>query len=626
MNRRDELEKMKKMEIALDYMQENIRSKLSLKEVARIEELNHNPTYFADIFREYFEMSWKDYYISLKMRAAARAIRRERLCVNVSKQFGYSDYKSFIQSFKREIGMNPADFLKDSGRIPDMPDRKQLCGVEIRTELVRRGDISISGIALYPSEPDTDFDRLGDAAHALTCIPEWESKLNGPPYVGIWTYDETGNMFYCIGSLTENRKGIPVENNDGLMTGIDDLLLTDNQEENLAGHIRQDIGGGQYVVFSSARTGDAGKDVQISRMLARYAMKEWRRVNHKDTNRQGYTYEVFDEERLYLYLPLLGDFGDNDHWISSMNASLFREYIDRHITEEIRINQYAKENHYTERWLRDSFRNVFGMTPGRYMDVRRLKLAAKEITAHWDNRQEILQRYHFSSMSPFAKQFYNYYGISYKDFREPEFTLPESITLYPGTYNPGPGRQVRVYEVSLPPLRTALHPLTMYPEFTEVSDYPGLVTFWFTHDWTWNDKGYNLKSTGEIDRIFLYDVHLFEMNKMERPRYPIGMVLEEMERGFGQTGEGSSARTKKEDKPPQIPKGYRERVLEGGRYICFEPEDSCGSGNLLELYQQMESGIFLKWYYENQMIISTTKEKIIRYKNGKLSFYLPLEV
>ena len=55
---------------------------------------------------------------------------------------------------------------------------------------------------------------------------EWESKLDGPPYIGIWTYDEKGNMFYCIGSLTESG---------------------DNDRP---GRIRQDIDGGQYAVFS----------------------------------------------------------------------------------------------------------------------------------------------------------------------------------------------------------------------------------------------------------------------------------------------------------------------------------------------------------------------------------------
>ena len=586
MNKRDELETMERMEKALEYMQENIRRKLTLKEVAEIKGVKYNPAYFGDLFREYFDMPWKDYYIKLKMREAARRVLRERTCVNIAKFFGYSDYKTFMHLFEKEIGMSPAKFMESNGQVPDMPERKQLWGTEIRTDLLRKEDISISGIALYPPGHRKKFNRLEDAAHALTCVPEWESKLDGPPYIGIWTYDEKGKMFYCIGSLTESG---------------------DNDRPS---RIRQDIDGGQYVVFSAARTGDDKEDTKISRMLARYAMQEWRLVNHKDTNRQGYTYEVFDQERLYLYLPLLGDFGDNDHWNSSMQVSLYREYIDRHITEEIKIGQYAKNHHYTERWLRDSFKGFYGITPGRYIDSRRLKLAAREMMDHEDDIQEILQKYHFTSGSLFERQFIDYYGVPYKEFREPEITLPEMIPLYPGAKE-----QVMVSEVSLPAMRTALHPLTMYPEYTEMSDYPGLITFWFTHEWTWNDKGYNLKSTGEIDRIFLYDVHLFEKKKPENLQYPIGRVLEEIHPE--QTGEGHS---------DEIPKGYQERILEGGRYICFEPKVPCYSGNLLELYQQMESGILLKWYYENQLIISTTKEKLIRYKNGKLCFYLPLEM
>lgn len=609
MNKRDDLKIMDKMEKALFYMQENINRKLSLKEVAEAEGVSYNPVYFGNVFREYFEMPWRDYYIKLKMREAARFIRRERICANISKLFGYSAYKSFIQAFKREIGMSPAAFLKSDGQIPDMPDRRQLCGVKIRTELMKKEDISICGIALYPSEPGSRFDRLEDAAHALICIPDWEDRLDGPPYVGIWTFDEKGTMFYCIGSLVGEDNEALAGSLEETQEGNTDGSPANSDDDGRPVRLRQDISGGQYAVFSAARTGDDERDTQISRMLARYAMREWRMVNAKDTNRQGYTYEVFDDERLYLYLPLLGDFGDNDHWTSSMQASLFREYIDRHITEEIKSSLYAEKTHYTERWLRDSFKSFYGTTPGKYTVAKRLKLAARELMDHEDRKQKVLEKYHYPSMSVFARQFINHYGVSYKEFREPEIVLPERIPLYPGAKD-----QIRVTEVSLPAMKTALHPLTKYPEYTEVSDYPGLVTFWFTHDWNWDDQGYNLKSTGEIDRIFLYDVHLFEKKKPDRLQYPIGVVLEEID--FRQTGE---------KEPAQIPEGYQERILEGGRYICFEPEDSCGSGNLLELYQQMESGIFLKWYYENQLIISTTREKIIRYKNGRLYFYLPLE-
>ncbi len=593
MNKLDHLKKMQRMEIALDYMQANIQRKLSLKDVARAEGVNYNPAYFTEIFREYFDMPWKDYYIKLKMRAAARYIRQERVVNNITKQFGYADFKSFMQSFQREIGMRPAEFLKSDAQIPDMPDRRQLCGVEIRTEIVRKEDISISGIPLYPPDSHNPFNRLEDAAHALTCRPDWEGKLDGPPYVGIWTFDEKGAMFYCIGSLA-------------------------GSENNRPDRIRQDISGGQYAVFSAASTGDDAKDTIISRMLVRYAMNEWRVVNHKETNRQGYTFEVFDKDRLYLYLPLLGNFGDNDHWTAGMQASLFREYIDRNITEEIKINEYAGKNHYTERWLRDSFRNIYGMTPVRYIDSRRLKLAAKEFQAGKDDKDQILGRYHFSSLNSFARKFINYYGVSYREYRETEATLLGTIPLYPGSKE-----QIRIRRVNLPAIRTALHPLTMYPEYTEVSDYPGLVTFWFTHEWTWNDKGYNLKSTGKIDRIFLYDVHLFEKKKGKKLSYPIGMVLEEME--AGKEEDSLPPRAKSRNNSSRIPKGYREQILQGGPYICFEPESPCQSGNLLELYQQMESVIFLKWYYENQLIISTTKEKIVRYRDGKIVFYLPLE-
>ena len=74
-----------------------------------------------------------------------------------------------------------------------------------------------------------------------------------------------------------------------------------------------------------------------------------------------------------------------------------------------------------------------------------------------------------------------------------------------------------------------------------------------------------------------------------------------------------------------LPQGCREKFLEGGRYIQFEMEDDYEIRDLMEIYQQMESSIFLKWYYDNELILSTTKEKLVRYKDGRLYSYLPLE-
>lgn len=586
MNKRDNLRHMKRMESALLYMLNNMQKKLSLEEVAAAEGVKYNPAYFGDIFREYFDMPWKSYYIKLKMRAAARFIQYERISLNIAKIFGYSDIRNFSKTFLKEIGVTPAQFLESGCPVPDMPARKQLCGVPIQMELMKRDEVSICGVPLYHPPGGKAFNRLEDAAYALTCVPDWRPKLNGTPYVGIWSFDEKGEQCYLIGSVT-------------------DASDTDRMDM-----IRQDIGGGQYAVFSADRAEDDEKNTEISRMMARYAMKEWRHVNFKETNRLGYTYEVFDDKKLYLYLPLLGDYGDNEHWRTSMQASLYREYIDSHITEHIRASQFASKAHYTERWLRDSFKSLYGITPQKYADLKRLKLAAGELAQGQSDKSEILKKYHFTSMAVFARKFINHFGVPYRDFRESETLLPKKIPVH---YDPS--RQIKASVINLPRIRAALHPLTTTPEYMDVGDYPGLVTYWFTHDWRHDNKGYDPKSTGNIGKIFIYDLHLFKRKKVSELDYSIGLILEVEEKGE----KGEPAR-------PAAPEGFRERILAGGRYVQFEMEDAYEQKELLEIYQQMESSIFLKWYYDNQLIISTTKEKLICYKDGKMYFYIPLEI
>lgn len=579
MNQRDNIKHMIRMEKALTFMLENIRAKLKIEEVATAEGVEYHPIYFAEIFQEYFDMPWKQYYIKLKMRDAARFIQYERISSNIAKRYGYSDGRVFNKAFLKEIGMTPAQFLERNALVPDMPDRKQLCGIPIRLEFKKIPEFDIRGVPLYPAKKSKDFDILGDAAYALTCISDWESRLEGHPYVGIWSYDQKGKLFYLIGSI--KKEG----------------------EEETTERIHQTIGAGQYAIFSAERTEDEEKNVMISRMLARYAMMEWRRVNFREADRLGYTFEVFDQDRLYLYLPLLGDFGNNEHWRASMHASLYREYLDAHLTEEIKAEEYAKSVYYTERWLRDSFRQLYGMAPQKYVDARKLKLAARELLRMEGSKEEILNKYHFSSMTVFANRFINCYGVPYRDYRDPEVLLPESI---PVSY--GIPRKIKVSTAILPRIRAALHPLTKSPEYMEVGDYPGLVTYWFTHEWKENEAGYNPKNTGDVDKIFLYDIHLFQNKEGKKKRknaeleYSMGMVLEE-----------------------GLPQGCREKFLEGGRYVQFEMEDDYEIRDLMEIYQQMESSIFLKWYYDNELILSTTKEKLVRYKDGRLFFYLPLE-
>ena len=104
----------------------------------------------------------------------------------------------------------------------------------------KKKEFDILGVPIYHPDFTGQFDLLADAAFALTCREDWEDKLNGYPYVGIWSYDEKGKMFYLIASLTGEGGDTP------------------------PGMIRQTIGAGQYAIFSAERSGDGEKDAEIS--------------------------------------------------------------------------------------------------------------------------------------------------------------------------------------------------------------------------------------------------------------------------------------------------------------------------------------------------------------------------
>ena len=516
MNRRDNLKHMERMENALRYMDENIHKKLTLKEVAMAEGVNYNPAYFGDIFLEYFEMPWRTYYLKMKMRAAARLILIKHDIRNVFKQFGYNDIKNFNKVFVDEIGVKPAEFLANGLPVPDMPARKQVCGIPISSSVIHE---MIPGIDILPP----------------------------------------------------------------------------------------------FAVFSAEWTGDDWEDCETLRILQKYALDEWAFVNRKAVNRMAKVQIRYDGSRLWLYLSLLGMQKELENWKISLQGALYREYIDSHITEEIRTEDFADKVHYSGRGLKAAFEKLYGITADKYIESTRLSLAIEELQDEARRNDETARKYQFQSMGHFGRLFYNRYGVYYKDYEKPQEETAE-IQTENITAPFDSAWQIRLSLVDLPDMRIAAYPVNCIPSGMKMEDIPAMVTHWFTQAMKCASDGDHPGIRDNTDKIFLYDIHMYEQINEWNRSWPLGIIL----------SEGEESGFVKEDNPPAITGEYTEKLIRGGRYVQFEMEEDHGQEKLMEAYRQMEAGVFFKWYYNNRTLINKDKEMFIKYKEGKLYACLPL--
>ena len=74
-----------------------------------------NPAYFVRLFTDKFGLSPKEYVTQLKLRRARELLSQEKYTVaEIGNLLGYSDVYHFSKSFKKGVGISPAQWRKSS--------------------------------------------------------------------------------------------------------------------------------------------------------------------------------------------------------------------------------------------------------------------------------------------------------------------------------------------------------------------------------------------------------------------------------------------------------------------------------------------------------------------------------
>ena len=94
------------------------------------------------------------------------------------------------------------------------------------------------------------------------------------------------------------------------------------------------------------------------------------------------------------------------------------DYIDKHITENLTIQDIAMAVHYSETHFREIFKSYYGTSPADYIRQRRLYLTASEIRNAKSEReiQKIASKYHFHSEDTFRTLFRKEFNVDPEDY------------------------------------------------------------------------------------------------------------------------------------------------------------------------------------------------------------------
>lgn len=561
-------DRQKAVEI-LNYILDHCYRKITAEEVAQ--RLGCGTTTFRKLFQQYFGLPFGTFLRKLRLRQAAQELHGGRETIELIGERNGFHSKKFYSAFREEFGMTPKEFLACS-IIPDMPVKEKINGNAFSMEYRRVDDVVIEG---YPVKPKKgiETDLLENVAYPFW-YPDCHVDLyQKEPQWGIWWHDrEKGNeLYYLMGGETR-------------------------EEEPKKNYVRLRITGGDYAIFSVKRGEDRYEIAKTSQEMAWYVMKIWAPLNQKTLNQKGYTYEVFDSEKIYLYVPLLKGYGgieiENERKMSHTVENMVR-YIEDHILDNITAEQVVTHTGCSDFFCRDRFQACYQITLPDYIRKKKLYVLAEKLRNHTVTERDLMEKYHFHSLEQYIEEYSREFCMNPKD--QPGFSveLPDMGQYYVEYF-----RQLKTTVVDLEEFYFAGRIIKSSEQKESLDlDVPKRAAYWMEQEETTAAK--------KCAQIGLYH----EKKRGEENIYQF--VLGPMAM-----------------KESAVAEGEEFYKVEGGTYLAFscqEPKEAAEKEPLIEQIRKMIRCVDHVWIYDNWLRTDfRTRISFFCYYNGKIYYCVPV--
>jgi len=104
-------EQMNAVRKAQKYINENLKEKISLYDIAKI--TGYSPWHISKIFKKHTGTALFDYIRALRLSSAALVLRDEKACVlDVALDFVFDTHEGFSRAFSKQFGISPKKYSK----------------------------------------------------------------------------------------------------------------------------------------------------------------------------------------------------------------------------------------------------------------------------------------------------------------------------------------------------------------------------------------------------------------------------------------------------------------------------------------------------------------------------------
>lgn len=322
----------------------------------------------------------------------------------------------------------------------------------------------------------------------------------------------------------------------------------------------------------------------MNRLYA-YAKEEWTKINKKTVDKSGILYQRYSPNEIFLYVPVVGRVKNDMQRNTLKGPDEWVKYIDAHIKEDLSVISLAENYNYSVRHFSNTFELYFGIRPGRYIKKRKLYLAASELKNENVDIQQLVDKFGLQSEDDFRKSFF------------------AEFHSYPEKYS---GMEYKAEDMK-----------QYYSRLKETT----LITYTNIQDFSMYGKNVCVGVGAELENHELLENIVMELKSKagveEETKVVVWQTLAESEEKACLVGsEGMLPQSKEE--------GYIKVVIKGGRYAVMESQSSSEEETLLDTYRMLYRCAFGGWIRENQVRMDFHRLTFVRYHNGKLYFYIPV--